>query len=192
MAFLGIAGAAYVSTQEVTLDEGEATTVGDYEVVFLKLEHVSENDVMAARSLPKGALHETTAYLSYSSQRRSGTLEPSVVYYNAADRPHTEVDFSVGPKEDLYAILSGYDGQRISLKLLVNPMTVWLWIGGAFLVLGAIVAAWPVRSVPARPAIAPESEAEIQAKECLACGASIAPEANFCPSCGANQKELNS
>jgi cytochrome c-type biogenesis protein CcmF len=48
--------------------------------------------------------------------------------------------------EDLYVILSYWEqeGQLVSLKAVVNPLIVWMWIGGGVLVLGTLVAVWPV------------------------------------------------
>jgi len=48
-------------------------------------------------------------------------------------------------KEDLYVILAGYDKDLATFKVLVNPLVVWLWIGGGIMVIGAIVIVLPER-----------------------------------------------
>jgi len=134
MILFGIAGAAYVTEKEVTLAEGESTLVRDYKVTFKGLKHRS----------PKGAFQETIARLHYTDGSGcSGRLKPSIVFFRESGRPHSEVDYSPGLREDLYAILAGYSADNASFKLLVNPMATWLWIGGVVLVLGGIVAAVP-------------------------------------------------
>ena len=50
--------------------------------------------------------------------------------------------------EDLYLILSGFSEiqqNRATLKVLVRPLVVWIWIGGAVVALGTMVAIWPFR-----------------------------------------------
>ena len=42
-------------------------------------------------------------------------------------------------KEDLYVILAGYDKEEVTLKVLVNPLVVWLWIGGVVMGLGNLI-----------------------------------------------------
>jgi cytochrome c-type biogenesis protein CcmF len=48
------------------------------------------------------------------------------------------------PRDDLYVILAGWtqDG-RATLRLLVNPLVMWMWVGGLVLSVGAIVAMLP-------------------------------------------------
>jgi cytochrome c-type biogenesis protein CcmF len=51
-----------------------------------------------------------------------------------------------GLLRDVYLTLvsSPTDGGRITLGVAVNPMVVWLWIGGGFLVVGTVIALLPV------------------------------------------------
>jgi len=35
------------------------------------------------------------------------------------------------------------DGQLASFRLLISPLVIWLWIGGASLMLGGVLAWWP-------------------------------------------------
>ncbi len=47
--------------------------------------------------------------------------------------------------EDLYVILAGWEdgGAVASFKVIINPLVVWLWIGGAVLTAGTTFALWP-------------------------------------------------
>jgi cytochrome c-type biogenesis protein CcmF len=47
--------------------------------------------------------------------------------------------------DDLYVILAGFDTKAgtATIKAIVNPLVVWLWIGFATLVAGTLVAAYP-------------------------------------------------
>jgi cytochrome c-type biogenesis protein CcmF len=45
----------------------------------------------------------------------------------------------------LYIVLAGFDTNAgtATLKVIINPLVVWLWIGFGVLVAGTLVAAWP-------------------------------------------------
>ena len=49
--------------------------------------------------------------------------------------------------EDLYVTLIAYDPDSGSatLRVFVNPLVGWIWLGGAIVALGAVFAAWPER-----------------------------------------------
>jgi cytochrome c-type biogenesis protein CcmF len=49
--------------------------------------------------------------------------------------------------EDLYVTLLAYDPDTGSatLRVFVNPLVGWIWLGGAIVALGAVFAAWPER-----------------------------------------------
>ena len=49
-------------------------------------------------------------------------------------------------KDDLYVILGSIDKDgKATFQGYVNPLVWWLWFGGAVLVLGTAVAAFPAR-----------------------------------------------
>jgi cytochrome c-type biogenesis protein CcmF len=49
---------------------------------------------------------------------------------------------------DVYVTLLEYadGGSSVTIQAQVNPLVNWLWIGGAVMVLGGIIALWPSRS----------------------------------------------
>jgi cytochrome c-type biogenesis protein CcmF len=53
----------------------------------------------------------------------------------------------------------------VTLHVFVNPLVVWIWIGGAIVGLGAVFAIWPERAgrrvtadEPVRARVAPSTE----------------------------------
>jgi cytochrome c biogenesis factor len=56
----------------------------------------------------------------------------------------TDVGIRTTPREDLYVILAGWteDGDA-SFKVFVNPLIMWIWVGGGVLVAGTLIAFWP-------------------------------------------------
>jgi cytochrome c-type biogenesis protein CcmF len=61
----------------------------------------------------------------------------------------TEVALRPTLAEDLYLVLASLEADGLAaFQVLINPMVVWLWIGGAVLILGTLIAAWPARTTP--------------------------------------------
>lgn len=60
-------------------------------------------------------------------------------------QPATEVEIKRGLKEDLYFALLSFDpsDKSIFVKIIINPLVEFIWIGGLFLILGTIVVMWP-------------------------------------------------
>jgi cytochrome c-type biogenesis protein CcmF len=57
--------------------------------------------------------------------------------------------------EDLYLILSGFselDKNQATLKVLVRPLVVWIWIGGFVIAFGTLLAILPLGKVTAETA----------------------------------------
>ncbi|HLZ08424.1 MAG TPA: cytochrome c-type biogenesis CcmF C-terminal domain-containing protein, partial [Chloroflexota bacterium] len=72
--------------------------------------------------------------------------------------PNSKVALRSTPLDDLYVVLTGWqpDGSA-SFFIFVNPLVVWLWIGGVVLLLGALVVLWPdadpAYALAARPVV---------------------------------------
>lgn len=134
--FVGITGSsAFKSEKLVTLEKGESLTIKGYE---LKYENFS--------SYPTQDRYVTAATLSlYRKGKKLGTLRPERNLYRNQEQPTTEVAIRSTLVEDLYVILVQYEEDgRATFKVLINPLMVWIWIGG-FVVLagGVIVVMWP-------------------------------------------------
>jgi cytochrome c-type biogenesis protein CcmF len=73
------------------------------------------------------------------------TLRPEKRFYKKPKQPTTEVANRSTLREDLYVVLGSYDqeSQIITVLGYVNPLVVWIWIGGLILALGTAVAVWP-------------------------------------------------
>ena len=75
-----------------------------------------------------------------------GSVEPQRnVYDKTPDKPTSEVGLRMRPTEDVYVVLNGWDngGNQATFTIFVNPLTMWIWIGGIVLVLGTLFAIWP-------------------------------------------------
>ena len=92
----------------------------------------------------------------YDGADRIGTLNPGVDVFTAQMQRSSEVAIDSSPFRDVYVVLVGLTPDGLArISVFINPMMMWIWIGGLIIVLGAIVAVWPARrsraptSVPA-------------------------------------------
>ncbi len=60
-------------------------------------------------------------------------------------QPHSELDIYTTMNQDIYSIFSGVDSENgvAFIKIMVNPLVRWVWVGGFILVFGTMVALWP-------------------------------------------------
>jgi cytochrome c-type biogenesis protein CcmF len=134
---VGVVGSSFYQEEEMaSLVPGESMSVGAYRLEYVGLD-----------SVPAQTHQKVFATLDvYHDGRFVGTLAPEKHFYSNSAETTTEVAIRTTLLEDLYVILSYWEqeGQLVSLKAVVNPLIVWMWIGGGVLVLGTLVAAWPV------------------------------------------------
>ncbi len=132
---VGVVGSSIYQTEyQVALAEGERVTVQDY---------VLEHEGFWVESSP--AKHRFATPLGvYRGDRRIATLVPEKNFHWNVEQWVTEVAIRTSLKEDLYVILASIaeDGSA-TFQILINPLVVWLWIGGGLLLVGATVALWP-------------------------------------------------
>ena len=134
---LGVVGSSlFAVSQEATLKPGQSMTVSGYTLTY---------DGLTSQETAARATY--TAALSVDKGGKSiGELAPVKFTDISAAQPVTEVAIRSTPVEDLYVILVGWDtDQTAAFKVLVNPLVMWLWIGGGILVFGGVVAFWPAR-----------------------------------------------
>ena len=136
---VGVAVSSGLATDRtVTLEPGETATIGAYEITHERLvvEPLDEDPRVI----------ETRAEVRYEGPQ-SGSLGTALRDYpnspNAIATP--AVRTSLG--EDLYVTLLASDptSQSVTLHLFLNPLVVWIWIGGAVVGAGSAFAIWPER-----------------------------------------------
>jgi len=134
--FVGIAGSAFNSVKEVTLRRGENVEVKDYS---FKYENFSmENSPLAQvfRTVLGVYRKERGAQL-----KKITSLKPEKNYDKSYEQWFAEVAVHTNLKEDIYVILGGIDpeGTNAGFKIQVNPLVLWVWLGGIVITLGTII-----------------------------------------------------
>ncbi|HZN53265.1 MAG TPA: heme lyase CcmF/NrfE family subunit [Methylomirabilota bacterium] len=134
---LGVTGSHAWSVQtETTLKRGESTELAGYRLRFEGLSAAEESNhfkVVGAFTVTNG--------------RALGTLQPAKKFYPQEQAPIAYVDYRLGLKEDIYVVLGDFarDGSQATIKVQVNRLVSWIWIGGVVLTLGALLAILPDR-----------------------------------------------
>ncbi|HET6750954.1 MAG TPA: cytochrome c-type biogenesis CcmF C-terminal domain-containing protein, partial [Actinomycetes bacterium] len=87
--------------------------------------------------------------------RDLGRMTPSLNLYPAASEPIGTPSIRSSPLRDLYASVVGVEqaGEQATFRFFLNPGVTWLWVGGAVMALGGLLAVWPSRQRPAPPAV---------------------------------------
>jgi cytochrome c-type biogenesis protein CcmF len=139
---LGVVGSQMFATNvEATVKPGETIQIRNYVLTYRGLTSYTEgNEEIVAATL---------------DVRRGGQSLGNVIasksFTTGREESRTDVAIRSDPREDLYTILSGWseDGSA-TFKVLVNPLVMWIWVGGAVLLLGTAIAFWPDARAEAR------------------------------------------
>ena len=93
----------------------------------------------------------TGSFTVVSGRGAGDVLEPAKKFYPQEQSPIAYVDYRLGFIDDLYVVLGDFarDGSHATIKMQVNRMVSWIWIGGLVLTLGTLLAVLPERRKPA-------------------------------------------
>jgi len=135
---MGIAGSmTYSLEREATLALKEHLNVGRYLIQFEGL---------------KGAQQPTHfrvegAFRVFNGGHEVGVLSPALKFFPTQQAPVGRAVHRSSISDDIYLILSGFselDKNQATLKVLVRPLVMWIWVGGFVIVLGTLVAILPL------------------------------------------------
>ncbi len=131
---LGIIASSFYNIEKtVTLDIGESVSAGKYELSYDEL-------VFKQDSAKISAVATMTVSRNGSPV---GMMHPSYAYWFSHDNFFAEVAVRTTAAEDLFISLVWTDfdpdDKSATFRVLVNPMIVWIWVGGAFFLIGGAV-----------------------------------------------------
>lgn len=130
---------AHKVEKEFTLGRGETFEVGRFALTL--------EDFHADRNENFESLAAVTTLKLLGTGEVLATLAPEKRFYLRNREPTTEVALRVGIREDVYLALAGFDDSqtRATFKVFINPLQVWLWIGGLVMLAGTILLLLPSR-----------------------------------------------
>ena len=135
---LGVTGSQAWSVQtETTLKRGDSTELAGYRIRF---------DGLAARE-ESNHFRVVGTFTVSNGRGAPAAMRPAKKFYPQEQTPIAGVDYWMGLTEDLYLVLGDFarDGNQATIKVQVNRLVSWIWIGGAVLTLGALLAILPER-----------------------------------------------
>ncbi len=141
--FVGFIGKAFDKDREWSLSVGDEVQIAGYTVKLSGLEEeerqnhyawIAELDVVKEDRLVAKLLPEKRIYFhkNPNPDRR---------------QPHSELSLHSTWREDVYSVFGGIDvdNQLLSIKIMVNRLVRFVWLGGYVLLFGTVIALWPSR-----------------------------------------------
>ena len=137
---------AFTVKDEVRLEKGQPAEVAGYTFTYTGRDVVSTDQkrtVKAQVRIERG-------------DRDLGTYAPAVSMFPGAMSGIGTPSVKTGPLRDIYLTLisAPTDRDRVTIGIAINPMVVWIWIGGLLLAVGTGIALMPKsRRVVVPPAV---------------------------------------
>lgn len=135
-----IGSTVYQQQERVSVEPGQTFEAGGrsitYEGLYQRDGH--ENGI------------QTEVFARLVVHRRDGSVETVLEpgrrrFANFPEQPTAVVALHMTAADDLYVFVQGWDdAERADFHVFVNPLIVWLWIGGAIYVVGGIFAWMPL------------------------------------------------
>ena len=134
MAFGIIGSQFYTQERGFTLASGESADIGPYSLTYLDLQ-------------PSRTIGEQTVTARMAVKRSGAPWREIAPGKRTLDgfeqQPVSNIAIESTLTEDLYVVVTGWDEQGVSFYAFVNPLVIWIWIGGLVLTLGGLIAWWP-------------------------------------------------
>jgi cytochrome c-type biogenesis protein CcmF len=143
---MGIAGSmSYSVEREATLGVKENLTIGRYLIEFEGLKGIQQPTHFRVEG----------AFRVFNEGDEVGLLSPALKFFPTQQSPVGRAVHRSTISDDIYLILSGFseiDQNRATLKVLVRPLVIWIWIGGFVIALGTLISISPTGQIAAQEA----------------------------------------
>jgi cytochrome c-type biogenesis protein CcmF len=132
---IGITGSyAYKQENQATLRRGQTIGVGDYTLRYDRAGTYTDRN------------REVTAaeFSVFRDGQYLDKMRTEKRFYTNAEQPTTEVSLRSTLLEDLYVTMPAVGKKwEVTLRVAVNPLVSWVWIGGFVMVFGGVIAIIP-------------------------------------------------
>lgn len=131
------ASSTFRAEYEATVKKGASMAAGRYEVRLL--------DVYAREEPQRSRIAAQVAILQ--DGKELGRLDPAMNFYPTSQQPIPTPAVRSRPWGDIYLNLMAFkqDGSDATLKVIVEPLVPWIWVGGGIMCLGAMISMFPAR-----------------------------------------------
>jgi cytochrome c-type biogenesis protein CcmF len=135
------ASSAFQQETQAFVRRGETVSIGDYTLRFEALteERQPHRNVMRSR------------FTLLRQGQEIATLQPALHFYvqrsPSPQEPIGSPAVHSTPLRDLYVVLAAFqdDGAAVTVRVLLRPLVMWIWLGGGIMLAGAVVALLPGR-----------------------------------------------
>lgn len=140
--FVGFTGHAFDKEKEFSLAIGQSDHVAGYEFTLINMSEAERPNHYAWISELRVTDNQGQFVTNLKPEKR-------VYFHKNPDvnkrQPHSELDIYSTLNKDIYSIFSAVNNENevAFIKIMVNPLVRWVWIGGYILVVGTIIAMWP-------------------------------------------------
>ena len=133
--FIGLAGSAFKQSKELEMSFGDTLQIGSLRIVCQSYSQDSNPN-----------FDTDYAILDvFKGSKKITTLTPEKRFYTASQTPLTVVAIHSTPARDLYTVFMGRNPEtdRPIIKVFLNPLVNWIWIGVFIVILGTGIALVP-------------------------------------------------
>ncbi|MFL3051939.1 MAG: heme lyase CcmF/NrfE family subunit [Candidatus Neomarinimicrobiota bacterium] len=140
--FVGFTGHAFDKEKEFGIQVGQSEKVANYNFELIRMYEEERSNHYAWIT----DLRVTGISGNFITNLRP---EKRVYFHKNPDinkrQPHSELDIYSTFNKDIYSIFSSVssDNSIAFVKIMINPLVKWVWIGGYILAFGTIIALWP-------------------------------------------------
>lgn len=135
--FIGFAGLAFTETAQLEMRIGETMRLGKYELALKDLVDTEGPNYVSS----------TAVFDLMRDGEVITEMRPEQRIFMAGQQPQPTGIPALRTRlnEDVYVVLSGFERESRNpiIKAYINPLVMWVWIGGLTLVFGTLVALWP-------------------------------------------------
>ncbi len=140
---VGVIGSHFFQAeQDLSLRAGQSATVAGYTITYRGISSSVQDSVQTIKT------HFT---ISQNGQHLNDIYPGERIFPGFEDQPASIVSITTYGATDLYVFLAGYEGTNsATLKVFINPLVSFVWLGGILMLLGGILCWWPVARPVAR------------------------------------------
>src|SRR5215469_16317011 len=154
LVFIGLAGAAFNTEAQKAMNVGESLKLGPYALVLQSADTKAEKNYTAQRMIVEVMKGSKEIMMLYPEKRQFQGTEQAA---------GTLVAIYSTLREDLYVVYAGMDPETNMpvIHAFLNPLVKWIWLGGAWVVMGTMLTLMPNRRAQlvlagaTQPAVAP-------------------------------------
>jgi cytochrome c-type biogenesis protein CcmF len=137
LVFVGITGAAFNRDAQKEMQLGSTLDIGPYKLLLQSFDQKAERNYTAERMIVE-VLRDNKPLMMLYPERR---------FFQTNEQSGTMVAIYSTLREDLYVVYAGQspETQLPVMHAYLNPLVKFIWLGGAIVVLGTLVALLPNR-----------------------------------------------